>query len=126
MGGTGTAVTTQAKDKQLTKDFLAWAKCDREQSIKMWTILGFDPVRFDVWTDPAMKAPNKFTDYYGTGIFDMLYSIRDQFNPINFNSNYPQGVTVLQTQVIPVILQSKSKTPRQALKDAADQLRALK
>jgi arabinosaccharide transport system substrate-binding protein len=126
MGGTGTAVTTQAKDKQLTKDFLAWAKCDRDQSIKMWTILGFDPVRWDVWEDPAMKAKNKFTDYYGTGIFDVLYTIKDQFNPINFNPNYPQGITTLQTQVIPVILQSQSKTPKQALKDAADQLRTLR
>jgi arabinosaccharide transport system substrate-binding protein len=126
MGGTGTSVTAQAKDKQLVKDFLAFAKLDRDQSIKTWTILGFDPLRHDVWTDPVMKARNKFTDYYGTDIFDILYPIRNEFNPVNLTPFYPQGITVLQKSVMPAALESESKTPAQALKDGAAELRALK
>jgi arabinosaccharide transport system substrate-binding protein len=123
MGGTGTSVTSQAKDKQLVKDFLVFAKCDRAQNIKIWTMLGFDPIRWDVWLDPVMKSRNKFTEYYGDEIFDILYSIKDEFNPINLTPNYPQGISVLQTQVIPVVLEHQNKTPRQALQDAANELR---
>jgi len=126
MGGTGTAVTSQAKDKQLVKEFLAFAKLDREQNIKMWTILGFDPLRWDVWDDPAMKAPNKYTNYFGSNIFDILYTIKDEFNPINITSNYPQGITVLQKSVMPAALENETKTPKQALTDGANELRALK
>jgi arabinosaccharide transport system substrate-binding protein len=126
MGGTGTAVTSQAKDKQLVKEFLAFAKMDREQNIKMWTILGFDPLRWDVWDDPAMRARNKFTDYYGPDIFSILYPLRDEFNPINITPHYPQGITVLQKSVMPAALESETKTPRQALRDGAAELRALR
>jgi arabinosaccharide transport system substrate-binding protein len=126
MGGTGTAVTSQAKDKQLVKDFLVFAKLDRDQSIKTWSLLGFDPLRHDVWSDPAMKARNKFTDYYGTDIFDILYPIRNEFNAITITSHYPQGITVLQKSVMPAALENETKTPRQALRDGAAELRALK
>jgi arabinosaccharide transport system substrate-binding protein len=125
MGGTGTAVTSQAKNKQLVKEFLAFAKLDREQNIKMWTILGFDPLRWDVWDDPIMKRANKYTDYFGNDIFDILYTIKDEFNPINITPYYPQGITVLQKSVMPAALENETKTPRQALRDAADEWRAL-
>lgn len=125
MGGTGTAVTTQAKDTQLVKDFLVFAKLDRDQSIKTWTMLGFDPLRWDVWDDPVMKEKNKYTDYFGDDIFSILYTIRDEFNPVIITPNYPQGITILQKSVMPAALESETKTPAQALKDGADELRAL-
>ncbi|MCL2880702.1 MAG: ABC transporter substrate-binding protein [Treponema sp.] len=125
MGGTGTAVTSQAKNKQLVKDFLAFAKMDRDQNIKMWTILGFDPLRWDVWDDPVMKQSNKYTDYFGPNIFDILYTIKDEFNPLNITPHYPQGITTLQKTVMPAALESETKTPAQALRDGANELRAL-
>ncbi|WP_010261438.1 ABC transporter substrate-binding protein [Treponema primitia] len=125
MGGTGTGVTNQAKDAALCKDFLAFAKLDRDQSIKTWTVLGFDPLRWDVWDDPIMKAPNKYTDYFGTGVFDILYTVKDEFNPLNITANYPQGITVLQKSVLPAALESESLTPAAALKAGADELRAI-
>jgi arabinosaccharide transport system substrate-binding protein len=124
MGGTGTAVTTQAKNKQLVKEFLAFAKLDREQSIKTWTILGFDPLRWDVWEDPVMKAPNKYTDYFGTDVFDILYTVKDEFNPLNITPQYPQGITILQKTVMPNVLENETQTPAAGLKAAADELRA--
>jgi arabinosaccharide transport system substrate-binding protein len=125
MGGTGTAATSQARDKQLVKEFLAFAKLDRDQSIKTWTILGFDPLRWDVWDDPVMKQPNKYIDYFGDDVFDILYTIKDEFNPLHITPHYPQGMTVLQKTVMPPALESETKTPQQALKDGADELRSL-
>ena len=58
-------------------DFLAEAKLSKEGSIKTWTILGFDPIRKDAWTDPAMKADNEFTQYFGKDVFDTVSGIVD-------------------------------------------------
>jgi arabinosaccharide transport system substrate-binding protein len=124
MGGTGTAVTTQAKNKQLTKEFLAFAKLDRDQSIKTWTILGFDPLRWDVWDDPVMKEPNKYIEYFGPNVFDILYTIKDEFNPLNITPQYPKGITILQKTVMPNVLENETQTPAAGLKAAADELRA--
>ncbi|HLU23234.1 MAG TPA: ABC transporter substrate-binding protein, partial [Bacillaceae bacterium] len=56
MGGTGTVVTNQTEHAELAKDFLAFAKLSKEANIKLWTVLGFDPPRWDVWEDEAVKA----------------------------------------------------------------------
>ena len=118
MGGTGTAVTVQSKNKDLAVRFLAYAKGSKEGSIKTWTILGFDPIRWDVWTDPAMKAQNVYTDYFGTGVFDMLVSIKDEVGGINVGEKFPEAVSIVQKNVMFKVLGDKSATPRQALEDA--------
>jgi arabinosaccharide transport system substrate-binding protein len=59
-GGTGTAVTDQTppEEQQIAKDFLAWAKLTKESQILLWTELGFDPYRLDVYEDQALLQPN--------------------------------------------------------------------
>ncbi len=118
MGGTGTAVTVQAKNQDLAVRFLAHAKASREGAIKTWTLLGFDPIRWDVWTDPVMKAPNKFTEYCGDGVFGMLVSIKDEVGPINVGEKFPEAVSLVQKDVMFKVLGEKSAEPRKALSDA--------
>ena len=118
MGGTGTAVTNQSKNLDLAKRFLAYAKGSKEGSIKTWTILGFDPIRWDVWSDPAMKAPNMYTDYFGNGVFDMLVSIKDEIGGINVGEKYPEAVSIVQRNVMFKVLGEKSATPKEALSAA--------
>lgn len=125
MGGTGTAITNQSKHQDIAKKFLASAKLSREGSIKTWTILGFDPIRWDVWDDPKMSEPNKYTDYFGTGIFGMLKKIKDEINPIVFTEKYPAAVSLVQKSVVFKALQEKSQTPEEALKSAAKELRGM-
>ncbi len=124
MGGTGTVITNQSKEQDLAKAFLAAAKLSKEGSIKTWTILGFDPLRWDAWTDPAMTADNEFTDYFGKGIFDMLVTIKDEIGPTQITELYPDAVTLVQKNVVFKALQEQSQTPEEALKEAADELRA--
>jgi len=124
MGGTGTVITNQCKQQALGKEFLAAAKLSREGSIKTWTILGFDPIRWDVWDDPKMSEPNKYTDYFGNGIFAMLKNIKDEINPIVITEKYPAAVNLVQKSVVFKALKEKSQTPEQALKSAADELRS--
>lgn len=124
MGGTGTAVTNQAGDIDLAVDFLGFAKASREGAIKSWTLLGFDPIRWDVWDAPEMIANNEYTDYFGKDIFEMLKSIKDEINPVCVGDRYPAAVSLVQKKVLFKVLEEKSMTAEDALKAAAEELRA--
>lgn len=124
MGGTGTVITTQSKEIDAAKAFLAYAKISKEGSIATWTELGFDPIRWDVWSDPAMSAPNDFTAYFGDGIFNMLIDVKDEIISSNITSLFPDAVSLVQKSVVFKALKEQSETPAEALKEAADELRS--
>jgi arabinosaccharide transport system substrate-binding protein len=123
MGGTGTSITTQCKNQKLMMAFLADAKLSRKGSIKTWTRLGFDPIRWDVYNDPAMQAKNKFTDYYGKDIFKTLLQIKDDINPTNITDKFPRACDLVKQNVMFKVLKEQSQTPAEALKAAANELR---
>ena len=121
MGGTGTSVTKQAKDIKLAKDFLMFAKGSREGNILIWEDLGFDPPRWDVWDAPEMNTPNKFTKFYlNDDIFGMLLEIKDEIQPVNITEKVPSIIDRLKSTVMIQALQQQNKSPREALKEAAD------
>jgi len=124
MGGTGTVVTNQAGDPQLAKDFLVFAKLSEEGAIRTWTDLGFDPLRWDVWGRDEMKEPNVFTDFFGTGVFEMLLEMRDGLTAINLDERFPAATTLVQSQVVFRVLDARDMTPQEALSAAAEELRA--
>jgi arabinosaccharide transport system substrate-binding protein len=124
MGGTGTAVTLQCKNLALAKQFLMWVKGSKEANIAIWKTLGFDPMRWDVWTDPAMREPNKFTRFFtNNDIFGMMVKVKDGLNTTNVSGIYPEIIDILKRNVSYQTLVERSKTPAQALKDAAAELR---
>lgn len=123
MGGTGTVITTQCKQKDLALRLMAAAKLSKEGSIKTWTILGFDPLRWDVWSDPAMRADNQYTAYFGKDIFTMLTQIKDEINPTVITEKYPMAIDLLKKNVVFKAVKEQSQTPEQALKEAANELR---
>ena len=123
MGGTSTSVTVQAKNPQVVKEFAAFAKLSVEGNIALWQELGFDPPRWDVWERPEMNEANKFTEYFqNDNIFGMLVDIKDEIYPVNVVEKLPEGITEVRTAIFQA-LEDKSKTPAQALKDVADELR---
>lgn len=100
-GGTCTSVTSQAKDKQLTKDFLAFAKLSKEGNVEIWNTLGFDPIRKEVWELPeVINSDNKFTQYYVNNPFDTLAEIKDGIVGTNNNSALPATLDAMKTNVL--------------------------
>ncbi len=73
-GGTGTSVIKGTENEQLAKDFLAFAKLSAEGCTYEWNELGFDPIRTELWDDPAIteNPDNKFLNYFVTNPFDVL------------------------------------------------------
>ena len=124
MGGTGTAVFVQSKIQDLAKKFLFFAKGSKQGNIMIWQVLGFDPPRWDVWNDPAMSAPNKFTEFFqNDSVFKMLLNVKDEIYPVTLTEKTSDLTDMVRTTIMVQVLQDRSKTAAQALKEAADQLR---
>ncbi len=101
-GGTGTSVTVQADDPELTKAFLAFCKLSKEGGIKEWTMLGFDPIRTEVWAmDEITHDPeNTFVKFYANNPFDTLLQIKDEIVAVNNNSTLPTVLDTMKTTVL--------------------------
>jgi len=123
MGGTGTSVTKQSKYKDLAMDFLAYAKLTRESNIKLWTILRFDPPRWDVWDAPELQAQDP---YFGNeSIFKVLLDIKDEIVSPNNGLLSSAAQDLVRSQVMFKVLKERSQTPAEALKAAANELRKM-
>ncbi|CQR57234.1 ABC transporter substrate-binding protein [Paenibacillus riograndensis] len=122
MGGTATSITNQAKNPGLIKEFLAYAKLSKEGNLQVWKQLGFDPIRTDVWSDPAMKESNKFTDYFGTDIFDTLLSVKDEIAPVHIREKSPEVFDAIRNKAMPQIF-IDMKDPAQVLKEVQASLK---
>ncbi|RCW76745.1 ABC transporter substrate-binding protein [Saliterribacillus persicus] len=115
MGGTGTVVTNQTEEEELAKEFLAFAKLSKDANIKLWTVLGFDPPRHDVWDDPKVLEDNKFFQFFGDDIFDTLDDIKDEIYPVNITEYTPDVATEMNTNVLNNVFRQETATPQEAL-----------
>lgn len=124
MGGTGTVVTNQSEDVELAKDFLYYAKLSEEANLNLWTDLGFDPPRADVWDDPVMDEDNVYYEYFDDTIFDTLISIRDDIQGININEYTPDALDVLGSSILHNSLRENNMTPEEALNEGAEEIKS--
>lgn len=124
IGGTGTVVTKHTKHAELAKEFLQFAKVTKDANIRIWTELGFDPPRWDVWESDELKADNKYTEYFGNNIFEVLQQIKDEIHPLHITSKFPASMSIMNTSVLFKALEEQSLSPADALKEGAEELKA--
>ncbi len=123
-GGTATSITVQCKNQDLAKRFLFDAKISPEGAVQIWDVLGFDPLRWDVWKTDAMKKSNKYTDYFGSDIFDVVLKMKDNFYTTNItHEQFPLANQLVAKNVLFKALGDKSLTPAQALDEAAKEIK---
>jgi len=115
MGGTGTVVTNQSEDVQLAKDFLYFAKLSEEANINLWTELGFDPPRSDVWDSPELQEDNEYYQYFDDTIFDTLLEIEEDIGEINITENTPDALDELGSSILHNTLRENNMSPEEAL-----------
>lgn len=124
MGGTGTVVPSNSGNEDLAKEFLNYAKLTKEANINLWTQLGFDPPRWDVWESPELQEDNIYYDYFDDTIFDTLLEIRDDIQGINITEYTPDALDELGTNILHDVLRENNETPEDALKKGADTIRS--
>ncbi|QGH35985.1 extracellular solute-binding protein [Gracilibacillus salitolerans] len=122
MGGTGTALTNQSEHKDLAKRFLEYAKLSEEGSIALWTILGSEPPRWDVWDKPEMSEDNEFTELFGNDIFEKLSTIRDDINPINITDDSSRAIDLVSNQLLYNVIR-EGQDVEEGIKKVADEIR---
>ncbi len=99
-GGTGTAVTDQTPEaeQQLAKDFVTFAKLTKDGQTAIWTDLGFDPYRNDVYDDPALQAPDEY--FSGETTFEIIKSELGNVAPEFTGPQYPEIQDYFTTTLI--------------------------
>ena len=122
IGGTGTAITTQCKNVELAKEVLYESKLTYEANVNIWECLQFDPVRTDVWTDERLTAPMEY--FYNESFFEIMGAYVDGCpSPVNAELSVAAQDLVNNTVMYSVFVDG-SQSPAEALKAAAEELRA--
>lgn len=122
-GGTGTVVTQTAKDVELAKDFLTFAKISPEANIEIWNTLGFDPCNMDVWAmeDVTHNPDNQFVQYFVNNPFDVLNEVKDNIKGIRSVSATPTINNVLCTVTLNAIFED-GQDVAEALNEAQEMI----
>lgn len=123
VGGTPTAITTQCQYPDVAKEFLSLAKLSDEGSINIWKSCAFDPVNTAVWDSPELQEHNP---YFVDSFFEVMLPYADNIpsptNPSDAKSTTAQEL--MRNNVMYEVFATGSKTPEQALKDAAEEVRS--
>jgi arabinosaccharide transport system substrate-binding protein len=103
-GGTGTAVTDQtpAEEQDLAKEFLAFAKLTPEAQKALYTDLGFDPFRPDVYEDPDLLVTDEC--FSGEVPFEIISSELGNVAPEYTGPLYPEARTVMEEQILDAVV----------------------
>jgi len=123
VGGTPTAITTQCQYPEVAKEFLSLAKLSDEGSINIWKSCAFDPVNTAVWDSPELQEHDP---YFVDSFFEVMLPYADNIpsptNPSDAKSTTAQEL--MRNNVMYEVFATGSKTPEQALKDAAEEVRS--
>lgn len=122
IGGTGTAITSQCKNVELAKELLYESKLTYNANVNIWECLQFDPVRTDVWTDEKLTAPMEY--FYNESFFEIMGKYVDGCpSPVNADLSVA-AQDLVNNSVMYNVFVDGSQTPAEALKAAAEELRA--
>ncbi|NEE03490.1 ABC transporter substrate-binding protein [Phytoactinopolyspora halotolerans] len=123
-GGTGTAITTQIDEDKLdaAKQFLGFAKLTEEAQVALWTDLGFDPFRNDVYDDPALTEPDPW--FNNEPVMTNLLDMFDRLAPEYTGPRYPEAITQLAENVAYEVVE-ESVDPQESLERAAEAVRSV-
>jgi arabinosaccharide transport system substrate-binding protein len=123
-GGTGTVITNQIDPSkvELAKEFLAFAKLTYEANLALWTDLGFDPMRLDVYDDEALLITME--DFSGEVPFTYIKAGLGNVAPEFTGPFYPEMATIFQTTAMYDLIENQ-KSPEEVLAAAIAELEAM-
>src|SRR5690606_36935712 len=120
MGGTGTAIVAGTQNVDAAMKFLEFAKLTYEGNVRIWTDLGFDPPRMDVYDDPRLLEPDP---YFGNE--PIMLAVKKAAERIVAKPVSPVSseiMNILNRDTIFNVLEGR-QTPQEALEALARQFR---
>jgi arabinosaccharide transport system substrate-binding protein len=123
-GGTGTAITKQIDPAKLdvAMQFLEFAKLTRDAQIKIWTDLGFDPYRLDVYDDPSLKNPDEY--FSNEPVMQMIRGMFDRLLPEYNGPRYPEAQIQIREKIAYGLFE-ENKPPEELLSAAQTEIEAM-
>jgi arabinosaccharide transport system substrate-binding protein len=122
MGGTATSITVQCKNIDVAKKLITEVKLTPEAGINIWQKLRFDPVRKDIWDSEELLKPD---EYFGNESFFKVMAPYLDNMPSPVNGELSSAAQDLVFTVMYKVFVERSATPEEALKEAANELRAM-
>jgi arabinosaccharide transport system substrate-binding protein len=124
-GGTATVIMKSLNPKYLAiaKNFLAFGKLTREAQVLVWTRMGYDPFRMDVYDDPELKKPLPY--FHNEPVAQMIKELwlsKDIPND-NMGPYYPEVLEQLREK-IPYRAFQNNEDPSIILNDAMAEVRS--
>ena len=123
-GGTGTAITNQIDPSKtaLAAEFLAFAKLTYDANVLLWTDLGFDPMRLDVYDDEALLITME--DFSGEMPFIHIKAGLGNVAPEYTGPFYPEIATIFQTTGLYDLIENQV-SPEEVIENVVEELRAM-
>jgi arabinosaccharide transport system substrate-binding protein len=123
-GGTGTAITKQIDESKLdaAKQFLEFAKLTYEAQLALWTELGFDPFRDDVYDDAELTEPDPW--FGDEPVMTTLSGTFDRLAPEYTGPYYADAVLQLRDIVAFEVVENGA-SPQEVLDQAQEAVEAL-
>jgi arabinosaccharide transport system substrate-binding protein len=123
-GGTGTAITNQIDPDKIAvaAEFLAFSKLSYDANVALWTDLGFDPMRLDVYDDPALLIT--MDDFSGEVPFTHIKAGLGNVAPEYTGAFYPEIATIINTTMIYDLIENQM-SPEEVLAAAVAELEAM-
>ena len=126
VGGTALTITNQAKNVDAAFDWMKYALLRKESALVYYEMQGLLPQFRPSWDDPALLAPDPFFGGQELGKFFLQQAALLSQPDAPYLPQAPDNPTAydvfVRTALGPAL--DGSKTPEQALKDAADELRS--
>ncbi|GAB6100389.1 ABC transporter substrate-binding protein [Halanaerocella petrolearia] len=119
-GGTGTAITETANNKEIAKDFLSYAKLTKEAGVEIWTELGFDPMRKDAYNSPKLYKPLPY--FNNEKVMEIIKELQPKIQPFYLSGQYATARDIMNQQVLFKVIK-KNKDPEKALNEATKRLK---
>lgn len=123
-GGTGTAITRQIDEDKVdaAKQFLEFAKLTYDAQVSLYTDLGFDPFRNDVYEDPALTETDPW--FGDEPVMTNVQAMFDRLAPEFTGPRYPEVVLQLRDVVAYEVIE-EGADPGESLRRATDEIRSL-
>jgi arabinosaccharide transport system substrate-binding protein len=123
-GGTGTAITRQIDEDKVdaAKQFLEFAKLTYDAQVSLFTDLGFDPFRNDVYEDPALTETDPW--FGDEPVMTNVQAMFDRLAPEFTGPRYPEVVLQLRDVVAYEVI-VEGADPGESLRRATEEIRSL-